>query len=386
MQNILMAINMARASGRKLLAGIERYATAFAQWQAVMRPDEYLLEKSDGNDFWFRLDEIDGIISHVPSHPPKILNRLNIRKIKKPTVVFDAHQELVPGCSSLITDSHAIGTMAAEYFLGLGFSHFAYCGFRQLPWSQKRFIAYKQTLNENGISTVFEYQDDFSKTPQNSGQQLKISKWLKQLPQPVCVFTCNDDRAVFVLDACRIAGLNVPEEVAVLGVDNDELVCNLSSPSLSSIELDFENAGFLAAQHLNDLLQKKNENKIITVPPLEIISRRSTDVLALSDPDVAAALIFIRKNFQRPIQSADVVNATCLSRSELEKRFKRILKRTIKQEIERLRIDLIKKRLLNSNQPAYQIAAELEFTDPEHFPRYFKQATGKTPSAFRRKS
>ena len=147
----------------------------------------------------------------------------------------------------------------------------------------------------------------------------KISEWLKSLPKPVCVFAANDDGAVYILQACKIAGLPVPEEVAVLGVDNDELVCNLSSPPLSSMELDFENAGFLAARHLDELMHKKAEHRVILVRPLEIIGRRSTDILVLDDEFVTRALVFIRANFQKPISTADVVDAACISRRELEK-------------------------------------------------------------------
>lgn len=377
MKKIMIIIDTSRASGRKFLTGVEKYMATSLDWQVFIRPPDYLAEKHDPVDSWFPLDEIDGILAR------DALSTLNILKSEKPKVINDTQRESIPGCSTIVTDSPAIGNMSAHYFLGLGFRNFAYCGFRGLPWSQKRFISYEKTLKEEGVSEIFEYKDEFSGQQQSWTEQWKISEWLKQLPRPLCVFACNDDRAIAVLEACKTACLSVPEEVAVLGVDNDELMCNLSSPPLSSIELDFERAGFSAAQHLNELIQNNCKHKIIQVTPVEVIKRRSTDILAVSDRDVAAALIFIRNNFHKPIQTMDIVNATCVSKRELERRFKKILKKTIKTELERLRIELIKKKLLNNSQSISQVANELEFTDPEHFSRYFRNATGQSPTEFR---
>ena len=378
--NILIIIDTSRASGRKFLTGVEKYVTAFADWQVLIRPPDYLGEKEHRKNFWFRLEDVDGILVR------DTLPALNLLKADKPIVINDTQRELIPGSSTIVTDSQSIGKLAAEYFIGLGFQNFAYCGFKGLDWSLKRFCSYNKTLKENGISKIFEYKEDPSVKSQSLKERWKISKWLKQLPHPLCVFACNDDRAICILEACKFADLNIPEEVAVLGVDNDELMCNLSSPSLSSIELNFERAGFLAAQHLKELIHKKAENKVIYVYPVEIVERCSTDVLAINDPEITAALIFIRNHFYKPIQAADVVNATGLSRRELEKRFKKFLKKTIKDEIERLRIEWIKKKLIISNQSIYQISSELEFANPEHFSRYFKNATGQRPLQFRRNS
>ena len=144
--------------------------------------------------------------------------------------------------------------MAALYFLGIGFKNFAYCGFNNQIWSQKRLEGFSETLNNRNIDNLFEYIEDINAPSLGNVARNKIQKWLMSLPKPVCVFACNDDRAITILEACKIAGLSVPEEVAVMGVDNDELICNLSSPSLSSIEINFEKTGLLAAQHLNFLI------------------------------------------------------------------------------------------------------------------------------------
>jgi LacI family transcriptional regulator len=358
---------------------VEKYTAAFADWQVFIRPPDYLAVDHDEADSWFRLESIDGILAR------DTLKKVNLLQIDKPKVINDTQRELIPGASTVVTDSEQIGKLAAEYFLKRGFKHYAYCGFGRLPWSQKRLQSYTATLLENDISTVYEYHADPEVKTSGVTERWKISEWLKQLPCPLCVFACNDDRAISILEACKIADLSVPEQVAVLGVDNDELICNLSTPSLSSIELDFEQSGFSAAQHLNELIEQKASHKIIHVSPLEVIEKHSTDILAIDDKDVVAALIYIRNHFSEPIQVLDVINATCLSRRELEKRFKRILKSTIKEEIDRLRIDLIRKKLLNSTQSISQIASGLQFSDPEHFSRYFKNLTGQSPQEFRRR-
>ena len=378
MKKIMIIIDTSRASGRKFLSGAEKYISTTPNWEVYIQPPDYLKKTGPGFNLGFTIDKFDGLLVRDAVNTAKIMN------VNVPKVINDTRRELIPDTSTIMTDSEKIGQVAAEYFLGLGFKHFAYCGYQDFAWSQKRYNAFRVILKDHGIESFWNLESELPKEQQTITSRWKIAEWIKQLPRPVCVFACNDDRAISVLEACKIAGLSVPEEIAVLGVDNDELMCNLSSPSLSSIELDFGAAGFAAAKHLNELIQKQTKDKVIHVSPVEIVERRSTDILAIDDPDVVSALIFIRNNFHKPIQATDVVNATYRSKRELEKRFKKILKRTIKSEIERLRTDLIKRKLMNSNQPIYQIANELEFTDAEHFSRNFKKATGQSPSDFRR--
>lgn len=380
MKKIMIIIDTSRASGRKFLAGAEKFISTWANWEVCIQPPNYLQTNDSGFESGFSSDKLDGLLAR------DAVNNAWITKINVPRVISDTQRELIPDASSIVTDSQKIGEIAAEYFLDLGFKNFAFCGFKEFAWSQKRYDGFKKVVMENGIETVFFFENEHAKQKQGDAERLRMSQWLKNLPRPVCVFACNDDRAISVLEVCKTSGLSVPEEVAVLGVDNDDLMCNLSSPSLSSIELNFEKAGFSAAEHLDELIQQKTENEIIVVSVVEIIKRQSTDVLAIEDKDVVSALIFIRNNFHKPIQINDVVDATCLSRRELERRFKKNLKKTIKREIERLRIEMAKSVILNSNLPVYQIASKLEFTDPEHFSRYFKNATGQTPSQFRSNS
>ncbi|AQQ08988.1 Xylose operon regulatory protein [Sedimentisphaera cyanobacteriorum] len=377
MKKILIVVDTSRATGRKFLSGVEKYLSTLTDWEVFVQPPDYLKESASDYDFDFKYLKPDGLLIRDAFKIPELLETDTTK------VVSDTLHELIPGTSTIMTNSQNIGQMAADYFTGLGFYNFAYCGFSEFEWSQKRLQAFKKALEDTEVNSFYNYLSDSPENNVHQSERLNIAEWLKKLPRPICIFACNDDRAVSVLEACKIAEINVPEEIAVLGVDNDELICNLSSPPLSSIELDFETAGYAAAQHLNNLIEKTGDYKIIKVSPLDIIERRSTDILAIDDEEVVSAIVFIRKNFDKPIQTIDVVEATCLSKRDLEKRFKATLKRTIKSEIERLRINLIKNKLLNSSKSIHQIALELKFTDPEHFSRYFRNATGESPKQFR---
>ena len=375
MKKVLMMMDTSRSTGRDLLSGAEQYISAFTKWEVHTLSPNYLANDAAKDLKNLDLNRFDGFFVCYAENIAPIL------KMNKPKIIHHTPKENLPGPSLIVTHSTQIGEMAADYFISLGFKNYAYCGFKDITWSDQRHDSYQKVLRKNGFTDIHSFID----SPSNGKgtDQAKLADWLKQLPKPVAVLACNDDRAIYILEACKTHNINVPEEVAVLGVDNDSLICNLSSPPLSSIALDFENTGYLAAQHLDQRMTRRTASKILKVRPLEIVPRKSTDSLAIEDKELVTALRYIRQNFDRPIQVTDVVKATAVSRRELEYRFKNTLKKTIKHEIERLRIEFIKRKLTNSREPIYKIANTLEFTDPEHFSRYFKSQTGQSPSAFR---
>ncbi len=376
MKKVLMIVDTSRLTGRDLLSGAERYISSFARWEVATLAPNYLKEDFSRELRGLNLRQFDGFFVCYTENISPIL------KTRKPKIIHHTPREMLDNTSRIVTHSAHIGQQAAKYFLSLGFKNFAYCGFEDIYWSQQRHRSFCEMLMQNGIGAIQSFVDTPDRT--KSTHQKKLTAWLKELPKPVCVFACNDDRAIYILEACKAAGINIPEEVAVLGVDNDELVCNLSSPPLSSMALNFENAGFQAARHLDRLMDGEGENATLKVEPTEIITRKSTDIFAVEDKELIAAMVYIRNNYHRPVQVADVVRATSISRRELEYRFKSEFKKTIKDELNRLRVEHIKKQLLHSREPIYHIANQLEFTDPEHFSRYFTNLTGISPSAFRR--
>lgn len=339
MKKVLIIVDTSRLTGRELLNGAEKYISTFAHCEVYTLSPNYLTKNFTKEIHNLYLKNFDGFFVCYTGNISAILN------IKKPKIIHHTPKENLHGTTSIVTSSSKIGKLAAEYFISLGFKNYAFCGFKDIIWSDKRFRSYQQRLKQDGFKTV----DFFINLPaiNKDVSRNKLVNWLKKLPKPICIFACNDDRAIYILEACKSNNINVPEEISILGVDNDNLVCNLSSPPLSSIALNFENTGYQSAKHLDLLMDRKAKNKTIKVDPVKIITRKSTDFFAIEDKQLISALVFIRNNFHKAIQVSDVVKVTSISRRELEYRFK------------------------------------LEFVDPEHFSRYFKNLTGISPSQFR---
>jgi LacI family transcriptional regulator len=212
----------------------------------------------------------------------------------------------------------------------------------------------------------------------------EIAAWLKSLPKPVGIMACYDSRGQQVLDACRNAGFAVPDEVAVIGVDNDELLCELASPPLSSVIPDAHRAGYAAAARLDRLMAGKTVAPTAElVPPLGVASRQSTDALALDDKDIVQAVRLIREHACEGINVADVLRAVPLSRRVLEQRFQKLLGRTPREEILQVRLARVKQLLGETELALYQIAERTGFEHVEYLSVVFKRETGLTPSAWR---
>ena len=377
MKKVILMIDTSGASGRQFLRGIGHYIHTRQDWELYIQPPHYLSTNKTDTSQWTLPKQTNGIIVRDSPQLQHILN-LDI-----PKIIFESRREFFRGITTVRCEHNNISKMAVEHFVGLGFINFAYCGCAGLDWSNERCSAYEKILESYNISTLFHYSS-LPSTGNFEQEKDNISKWLVTLPKPLCIFACNDDRGIYVLEACKSAGLNVPEEVAVLGVDNDELICNLSSPALSSIKLGFERAGYEAAGELERQMNGGKPTANIVVKTQCLIKRQSSDFIAVSDADIKKALIFIRENFQKPIQVKNVVNHTGLSRRMLERRFKNLLKMSINDEINRLRIENIKLKLMNSHITIGKIAESLEYTDSEHFSRFFKELTSHSPTEYRR--
>jgi LacI family transcriptional regulator len=372
--SVLLFVETSREFGRGLLHGIARYARLHGPWRVYRWPgalDSSLPE-------WKSL-KIDGAIVR----DVKVVEALVHSGI--PVIFAQHNKESYAPFPSIITESAAIGGMAAEHFLDRGFRNFAYCGLDEFAWSRGRVQYFRQRLEQAGFA-VDQYHTPASKGRAIRSEQNHVAQWLKSLPKPVAVMCCNDDRALLVIEACKLIDCSVPDDVAVLGVDNDVLVCDLADPPISSISLSTEGAGYEAARLLDQLMKGGTmAGQVIPVQPTHIVTRMSTDMLAVTDPEVTAALGFIRRNANRLIQVNDVVEATAASRRVLEKRFKAILHRSVHQEIRRVRVNNIIHLLVGTDMSVTDIAAHCGFDGVEHIARHFRKETGVSLREYRKR-
>lgn len=373
-KRVILLIESSRAYGRSLLRGIVKYSKLKGGWSFYNEPrgQEQSLPP-------FSSWEVDGAIVRLKE------SEKAHRFLEKGIPIIVAREEKeINGVPNIVGDNVAVGRMAAEYLLKKGFKHFGYCGFSSV-WSEARLRSFSETIRNAGyeISAHRPLQAPKPGSWQNELQQ--ISEWLTGLPKPLAIMACNDDRGRHVIEACKMANMKIPHEVAVLGVDNDELFCELCDPPLSSIARDTEAAGFEAAAVLDKLMSgKKTDCNRIIVHPTHVVARVSSDILAIEDPEVAKALSFIQYHSRQHLLVDEVADAVAMSRRNLHRRFVKTLGRTVHEEIRRARVDLVVQMLLETDMTIAQVAYALGWPSEKHIAREFKAVKGVTPLAFRR--
>lgn len=360
------------AYARGILLGIGDYILSHGPWRVYL----YTFGLKDHPPAWLAAWDGQGIIVRGE-------NRRMAEAVAKSSIpaVDMTPSRLLPQAPWVKSDDAAVARLAAQHFFDRGFRHFAFCGDTRYDVSNRRRDYFKICIQGNGHPCHF-----FEEVRALSGDAVidAIGQWLTELPKPVAVFAFNDERGQQVLDACRRAGLAVPEEVAVLGVDNDEVLCALSPPPMSSVILNPRRGGWEAAALLMLLMQ--GEKIPITehlIPPVDVAVRQSTDVLAVDDPQIAQVLRYIREHACERIGVKQVLQHCPMARRALEMRFQKLLGRSPHQEIVRMQINRVKELLVGTALPVAEIAGRAGF-DPEYVSLVFKQETGLTPSEFRK--
>jgi LacI family transcriptional regulator len=343
---------------------------------------EFLLESSHARDpTWFLESGAAGVVVQI-SWPERdeALKGCGI------PVVGISNWPAGPPWPRVVSDNPAVGRMVADHFLERGFKHFGYMGYPDRWGCALRREAFTARVREAGgdcesflrplggnVYEPAEYKEDFA-------------AWVRRLPKPAAVMGCNDSRGWQVLAACRDLGLQVPREVAVVGVDNDDVVCDLARPRLSSLDLGQERIGYQAAALLEDLMDGRPAPEgPMLVAPKGIVLRESSDTWAVGDPDLAAALAFIREHAGRMLRVEDVIGRVSVSRRSLERRFRELLGRTIAEEIRRAHTDRAKRLLAETDLPLAKVAKAAGFDYPQRLSTVFKQETGVTPRQYRQR-
>lgn len=374
---VALLVETSREYGRGLLRGIIRYQRKHGPWSITFQPHGL----GEPPPEWLRTWKGDGIIARINDSAtaeavlrtgvPVIDLRASLPELNLPVVGID---------NSLVVK------MSIGHFLERGFRHFAFCGtpYGQHRYQDERSDRFCAELKEHGLDCcVYQHPGKVLSTRQEARH---LTHWLAKLPRPCALMACHDDRGQQVLDACLRAGFAVPDEIAVLGVDNDEFLCHLTTPPMSSIDVDSIQIGQEAAAYLDRLM--RGERPAVRrwfLPPRRIVERQSSNIVAVEDRHIAAVARRIREQALTPVNVDDILESVPLSRSAAFLRFRHHLGRTPKQEQTRHRITRARELLEDTDLPVGSIAEHVGYAESKYFIKVFREQTGLTPLRYRKK-
>ena len=361
-----------------MLKGVAHFERNHQLWSGFL-DDEARTERDPQ---WLRSKKWDGVISRHTT--PALVQACT--ELKLPLVDLNDIAPF-PGVPKIRPDNVSIGHLGAEHFIERGHRSFGFAGFANDGWSGERRDGFVEALRLAGHACdVFEVQWPGDYNPAwDAGQADALSAWIKRLPKPAGIMACNDLRAQQIIGAAHASGILVPEEVAVLGANDEPIRCELAYPPLSSVSPNAFQSGYKAAETLAGLMAgRQPESLDVRIEPLGVSTRPSTDVLAIEDRSVAAALNFIRQKACLGVSVDDVVKSAHASRSQLEKKFRRHLGRSPQAEIRRVQVAKIKQLLVDTDYPLKKIAEMAGFEHVEYMSVVFKRLTQDSPGEFRR--
>jgi LacI family transcriptional regulator len=376
MRHVALLIETSGSYGRGLLRGVSKYNREHGGWSTYFHPHGL----GDPPPPWLTNWHGDGILARIDT--PEIANLLlnsGVPVVNLRGTVGELQFHYVG------PDHDQIARLAAEHLLERGLKHFAFCGKPAgiHPGLDERGVTFAEVVRAAG-GTCDVFPADCPPDNWEMEQEL-LSKWLDSLPKPVGVMACNDERGLQVLDACRRCGAVVPDEVAVIGADNDEHLCDLSIPPLTSVDVNAEHIGYTAAALLDEIMMRGKSSTPTgqRLAPRGIFTRLSTDTVASDDDEVNRALRYIRENGCQGLRVVDVLAHMGMSRATLQQRLKRVIGRTIHEEIERVRLARVKELLLSPDMTIKQVARATGFSSVQYMTRVFRAALGETPARYR---
>jgi len=375
-------VDTSRAYGRGICRGVANFAETRDDWLILPHERPELSELPD----WMRKTRVDGIIAYIPNR--KIHRRIG--ELRAPTV--DVHGRCrTAQIPTIESDAQVIVGLALQFFFKSGFKNVGYCGYPSVFFSDQREEAFRSQLAATGRhphiyapeSRIEVGEDLYQFEKGTATREAELAAWLRDLPKPIAVLACNDIRGQQVITACREAGIRMPEDVAVLGVDNDEIICRLCRPTLSTIEPDVERIGFLAGELIVAQLEGNPVEPAYQVPPRRVVERQSADTIVAEHPLVAGALRIIRDRGCAEVSVEQVCEGAGVSRSTLDKLFEDHLGKTVAGIISGIRIQRSQTLLADTDLTLAEIARICGFSSATYFCRFFKRITGQTPDACR---
>jgi len=378
MRHVALIIETSRAYGRGLLNGIAKFHSEHRSWWIHSKP--YGL--SEPVPSWFLKWRGDGILARIDNRQiAEEILRHDVPVIDLRNAYSDL--DLPPFGAS----NAAVAEMAFEHLRTRGLRHFAFYGEppKTYRYDDERRETFVRHVKQSGFEcNVYEYADEAPEATNWDLRQERLGDWLRGLPKPIGVLGCHDGQGQEILDACRSQNLTVPDDVAVLGVDNDPYLCGLSIPPLSSIDLNTERIGYDAAAELEKMMSDPNYTRSETLfPPRYVATRQSTDLLSVDDADTAAAIRFIRDRACSGITVTDVIQEVAVSRSTLNRRFREQLGRSPKAEILRVQLEQARRLLIETELAVAAVAARSGFSEAKYFHEVFHRRVGMTPRDFR---
>lgn len=388
---IALIIEKSRAYGRAICEGIAAFAHQQGNWELRLI-DEMSSDKALG-----QLKDVDGVIARILK--PKTL--VALRTLKVPIVdVFGG--ERYSDIGLVDSDHQAVGRLAAECFLARRFQRFAFCGYPGVHFSDLREKAFAESVEVKGFSCYrfsMALEDVRALTERIirhekidlDEHRKKLAQWLKSLPKPISIFCCHDIRSYQLATLCKQLEIRVPQDVAILGVDDDRILCGFSSPMLSSIDPDAVEIGRQSAELLATALESQGKTprftgfkKSIFVSPKQLVERASTEVYPLEPAWLSEVLIFIQRNYMRNISAEDIFKIAKLSHTIVERTFQKVLATTVRKEIIRVRLAEAARLLQTTELSSCKISVLVGFTNPQYFNRSFRATYKMTPETYRK--
>jgi LacI family transcriptional regulator len=380
-RKIAVFYHYGRGNYRQMISGIRKHAALVGGLSIHQPPPESAKWRGFRLSEWVRQVNPDGAVA--PCDCPVINWML---ETGKPVIVHRGFVKMPPELPLIVGDGRVIGKMAAEYLLGLGLRNFGYFGIRGLVISRERRDGFVAALADAGCGGDVYEHGRFRGVTWQERDRNSLAAWLKGLPKPAGVMAMFDALGWVVLDVCRSVGLHVPDDVSVMGVDNDPIICETAEPPLSSVALNYEGPTRQVVRLLDRLMRKKAgmSGQRILVPASHVVPRQSTALVASGDEDIRRAVRFIEDHASGPIQVGDVAAAALTSTTKLQQKFRGLVGCSIHHKIVKARVRFICRMLLETDMSVSQIASAAGFSEIPNLTRFFQKNAGVTPTKFRR--